>query len=51
MRVELQEDERYTMITAKKPLPVRPLESLNDVVKQEEVKKFYAEGAFGNNGP
>ena len=26
------------------------LEALKDAVKQEEVKKFYAEGAFGNDG-
>ena len=50
MRVELEEDDPYTIITARKPLPASMLEGLKDVVKQEEIKKFYAEGGFGNDG-
>lgn len=50
LRVELEEDDPYTIITGKKPLRVSVLEALKDAVKQEEVKKFYAEGGFGNDG-
>ena len=50
MRVELEEDDPYAIITGRKPLPVSALEALKDAVKQDEVKKFYALGGFGNDG-
>jgi hypothetical protein len=50
MRLELEEDDPYAVITGRKSLPVSALEALTDAVKQDEVKKFYAEGGFGNDG-
>lgn len=50
LKIELEEDDPYTIITGKKPLPISALEAVKDAVKQEEVKKFYQEGGFGNDG-
>jgi hypothetical protein len=50
MRVELEEDDPYAIITGKKPLPVSALEALKEAVKQDEVKTIYAVGGFGNDG-
>ena len=50
LRLELDEADPYTIITGKEPLPVSMLDGLKNAVKQEEVRKSYAEGGFGNDG-
>lgn len=49
LKLELTEADPYSIVTARKPLPIEQLGELKEVVKDEAVKKFYAEGGFGND--
>lgn len=49
LRVELEEGDPYLALTGRKLLPVTT-QVLKDAAQDEEIKKFYAEGGFGNDG-
>ena len=49
LRLELDEDDPYTIITGREPLPVGALQAVKDAVKYKEIRNFYVEGGFGND--
>lgn len=50
LRLELDEDDPYALITGRKAAALGELEALKEIVEDEEVKKFYEEGGYGYEG-